>query len=77
MPQIAHMYLPENSYFFGSEESFDNNKGHALLPVQVLAVCDKTTGTLAGLNRGIYFFPEISFFMIAEVVAKSIRNFIQ
>jgi len=45
------VFTGKTAIYFGSEESFDDNKGHVLLPNQPLAVCDKTAGALAALGR--------------------------
>jgi len=37
--------------YYGSEEYFDDGKGHILIPNQPLAVCDKTAGNLKTLGR--------------------------
>lgn len=47
---------------YGIEEMFDDEKGHALLPNQSLAVCDKTAGALKGLNRNDIFISESTWF---------------
>ena len=45
------VFTGKNAIYFGDEESFDDNKGHVLLPNQPMAVCDKTGGNLANLER--------------------------
>ncbi len=45
------IFTGKTAIYFGSEECFDDNKGHQLLPNQPLAVCDKTAGALAALGR--------------------------
>ena len=56
------VFTGKTAIYFGSDESFDDNKGHVLLPNQPLAVCDKTAGALAGLNRNDIFISESTFF---------------
>jgi SAM-dependent methyltransferase len=56
------VFTGKTAIYFGSEQSFDDNKGHVLLPNQPLAVCDKTAGALAGLNREDIFISESTFF---------------
>lgn len=45
------VFTGKTAIYFGAEESFDDKKGHVLLPNQPLAVCDKTGGHLANLKR--------------------------
>ena len=45
------VFTGKTAIYFGDEENFDDNKGHVLLPNQPLAVCDKTGGNLANLER--------------------------
>ena len=44
------------------EESFDDNKGHVLLPNQPLAVCDKTGGNLAKLGKDDIYISGSTYF---------------
>ncbi len=48
--------------YFGSEECFDDNKGHVILPNQPLSVCDKTAGALALLKRDDIFISDSTWF---------------
>ena len=48
--------------YYGGEESFDDEKGHVLVPNQPLAVCDKTAGALGSLQRNDIFISESTFF---------------
>ena len=48
--------------YYGSEDYFDDHKGHLLLPNQPLAVCDKTAGALEALYRNDIFISESTFF---------------
>ena len=41
---------------------FDDEKGHALLYNQPMAVCDKTGGALAALKRKDIFISESTYF---------------
>ena len=45
------IFTGKTAIYFGDEENFDDNKGHVLLPNQPMAVCDKTGGNLAALQR--------------------------
>ena len=56
------VFTGKTAIYFGSEEQFDDNKGHVMLPNQPLAVCDKTGGNLAKLNREDLFISESTYF---------------
>lgn len=56
------VFTGKTAIYFGDEECFDDNKGHVLLPNQPLAVCDKTGGNLAKLNRQDIFISESTWF---------------
>ena len=56
------VFTGKTAIYFGSEDSFDDNKGHALLPNQPLAICDKTALALGGLNRDDIFISGSTFF---------------
>lgn len=45
------VFTGKTAIYYGSEECFDDENGHILMPNQPLAVCDKTGGNLAALNR--------------------------
>lgn len=45
------VFTGKAAIYFGSEEYFDDHKGHVLLPNQPLSVCDKTAGALGSLGR--------------------------
>jgi SAM-dependent methyltransferase len=45
------VFTGKTAIYYGTDESFDDEKGHVLLPNQPLAVCDKTAGALAALGR--------------------------
>ncbi|MBX7095505.1 MAG: arsenosugar biosynthesis arsenite methyltransferase ArsM [Flavobacteriales bacterium] len=45
------VFTGKTAIYFGSEECFDDQKGHVLMPNQPLAVCDKTAAALEALNR--------------------------
>jgi SAM-dependent methyltransferase len=56
------VFTGKTAIYFGSEESFDDNKGHVLLPNQPLAVCDKTAGALAALGRDDIYISGSTYF---------------
>ena len=56
------VFTGKSAIYFGSEDHFDDGKGHTLLFNQPLAVCDKTAGALAALNRTDIFISESTFF---------------
>ncbi len=56
------VFTGKTAIYFGSEECFDDNKGHILLPNQPLAVCDKTAGALALLKRDDIFISDSTWF---------------
>ncbi len=56
------VFTGKTAIYFGDEDSFDDNKGHVLLPNQPLAVCDKTGGALAALGREDIFISESTWF---------------
>ncbi len=57
------VFTGKSAIYFGTEEYFDDQKGHVLLPNQPLAVCDKTARDLARLERSdIYISPSTYFY---------------
>lgn len=56
------VFTGKTAIYFGDADSFDDNKGHVLLPNQPLAVCDKTGGALAALGREDIFISESTWF---------------
>jgi ubiquinone/menaquinone biosynthesis C-methylase UbiE len=55
------VFTGKTAIYYGTEEFFDDEKGHVLLPNQPLAVCDKTAGALAALGREDIFISESTF----------------
>ncbi len=55
------VFTGKAAIYFGSDDSFDDKKGHFLLKNQPLAVCDKTAEALANLNRNDLFISESTF----------------
>lgn len=45
------VFTGKTAIYFGKEELFDDERGHTLLLNQPLAICDKTAGALADLER--------------------------
>jgi SAM-dependent methyltransferase len=56
------VFTGKTAIYYGSEECFDDEKGHVLLPNQPLAVCDKTAGALKALERKDIFISESTYF---------------
>jgi SAM-dependent methyltransferase len=56
------VFTGKTAIYYGSKDCFDDEKGHVLLPNQPLAVCDKTAGALASLNRPDIFISNSSWF---------------
>ena len=56
------VFTGKTAIYFGSEERFDDNKGHVLMPNMPLAVCDKTAGALGALNREDIFISDSTWF---------------
>ena len=56
------VFTGKTAIYFGDEELFDDNKGHTLLQNMPLAICDKTAGDLAKLNKQDIFISESTYF---------------
>ena len=56
------VFTGKTAIYFGVDNSFDDNKGHVLLPNQPLAVCDKTAGALASLRKEDIFISDSTWF---------------
>jgi len=56
------VFTGKTAIYFGGEDLFDDKKGHTLLKNQPLAVCDKTAGALAALNKSDIFLSESTYF---------------
>ncbi len=56
------VFTGKTAIYYGSDESFDDQKGHVLLPNQPLAVCDKTAANLAALKRDDIFISGSTWF---------------
>jgi SAM-dependent methyltransferase len=56
------VFTGKTAIYFGNEDFFDDHKGHVLMPNQPLAVCDKTGGNLAALQREDIYISESTWF---------------
>jgi SAM-dependent methyltransferase len=56
------VFTGKTAIYYGTEDFFDDMKGHFLMPNQPLAVCDKTAGALKKLNRNDIFISESTWF---------------
>ncbi len=56
------VFTGKTAIYYGTEDSFDDEKGHVLIPNQPLAVCDKTAGALENLGRKDIFISGSTFF---------------
>ena len=56
------VFTGKAAIYYGDQEYFDDTKGHVLMPNQPLAVCDKTAGNLAALNRNDIFISGSTWF---------------
>ena len=56
------VFTGKTAIYYGDDEYFDDHKGHTLMPNQPLAVCDKTAGNLASLNRSDLFISGSTWF---------------
>lgn len=56
------IFTGKSAVYFGSEDLYDDKKGHVLLYNQPLAVCDKTAKAIAGLGRKDILISESTYF---------------
>lgn len=56
------VFTGKTAIYFGSDELFDDEKGHVLLHNQPLAVCDKTARALQSLGRDDIFISASTWF---------------
>jgi SAM-dependent methyltransferase len=56
------VFTGKSAIYYGSEEYFDDRKGHILLQNQPLAICDKTANALGSLGRPDIFISNSTFF---------------
>jgi len=55
------VFTGKSAIYFGSEDYFDDKKGHVLLQNQPLSICDKTAAALGRLNRSDIFISDSTF----------------
>jgi len=55
------VFTGKAAIYYGSEDYFDDNKGHVLVKNQPLAVCDKTAGAIASLERKDIFISDSTY----------------
>ena len=55
------IFTGKAAIYYGENDHFDDGKGHILLKNQPLAICDKTAGALASLDRDDIFISESTF----------------
>ena len=55
------VFTGKAAIYFGDDEYVDDKNGHILLKNQPLAVCDKTAGALASLNRDDIFISDSTY----------------
>ena len=56
------VFTGKAAIYYGDQEYYDDKNGHILMPNQPLAVCDKTAGNLAALNRNDIFISASTWF---------------
>lgn len=56
------IFTGKTAIYYGSDEYFDDNNGHTLLPNQPSPVCDKTANALSQLQRNDIFISESTYF---------------
>ncbi len=57
------VFTGKSAIYYGTEASYDDDKGHILLQNQPLSVCDKTASDLASMNRpDIYISESTNFY---------------
>ena len=55
------IFTGKAAIYYGSEDFFDDNKGHILLKNQPLAICDKTAKALKALDRDDIYFSKSTY----------------
>lgn len=55
------VFTGKAAIYYGGEDYFDDDKGHILLKNQPLAICDKTAGALASLEKKDIFISDSTF----------------
>ena len=55
------IFTGKAAIYYGDQDFFDDKAGHVLVQNQPLAICDKTAGDLAKLNRNDIYISESTF----------------
>jgi SAM-dependent methyltransferase len=55
------VFTGKAAIYYGTDDYFDDKKGHVLLKNQPLAVCDKTAAAIASLNRNDIYLSESTY----------------
>ncbi len=55
------VFTGKTAIYYGTEEYFDDEKGHILMQNQPLAICDKTAGALAAIGRKDIYISESTY----------------
>ena len=55
------VFTGKSAIYYGKEAFFDDKKGHVLMKNQPIAICDKTAGAIASLERKDIFISESTF----------------
>lgn len=56
------IFTGKAAIYFGSEEYFDDHKGHILMNNQPLSICDKTAASIHNLGRNDIYVSESTYF---------------
>lgn len=56
------VFTGKTAIYYGDEEFYDDGAGHTLMQNSPLAICDKTAGQFAALNREDIYISESTFF---------------
>ncbi|MFT6243583.1 MAG: SAM-dependent methyltransferase [Salibacteraceae bacterium] len=56
------VFTGKTAIYYGDDEYFDDGEGHTLMQNSPLAVCDKTAGAFAKLNRKDIYISESTFY---------------
>lgn len=56
------VFTGKTAIYYGTEECFDDEKGHVMMPNQPLAICDKTAWALAAVGRKDIFISDSTYF---------------
>lgn len=56
------VFTGKTAIYYGSEEYFDDHKGHVLMNNQPLSICDKTAAAIDNLGRNDIYVSESTYF---------------